>query len=159
MILTFKLVQDMVVLNVCARHGYEARGYEAKQKLWSNHEAEAKAEALTFWKHKAEAEDLAFSKHEAEAECEAQVLPSYYMVEFWICEVTKPKLKPKLFPNHEAEAKPLTFWNHKAEAKAVAANALALGSRSWIKQLRTHVWCVPMLGPTVQNAKRKQTLT
>ncbi len=25
-------------------------------------------------------------------------------VRFWICEVTKPKLKTKLFPSHEAEA-------------------------------------------------------
>ena len=39
-----------------------------KPKLWSNHEAEAEAEALTFWKHEAEAEALAFSKHETEAE-------------------------------------------------------------------------------------------
>ena len=53
-----------------------------KPKLWSNHEAEAEAEALNFWKHEAEAEALAFSKHEAEdeaeAEVEAQVLPSYH---------------------------------------------------------------------------------
>ncbi len=33
------------------RHGYKARGYkaEAKPKLWSNHEAESEAKALTFW--------------------------------------------------------------------------------------------------------------
>ncbi len=44
------------------------------------------------------------------------------IVKVWICEVTKPKLKPKLFPNHEAEA--LTFWDHEAEAEA-EAEALA----------------------------------
>ncbi len=45
-----------------------------------NHEAEAEAEALTFWKHEAEAEAEAFTflKHEAEAEAEAQILSSYF---------------------------------------------------------------------------------
>ncbi len=40
------------------RHGYEAWGYkaEANPKLWLDQEAEAKAEALTFWNHEAEAE-------------------------------------------------------------------------------------------------------
>ena len=55
-------------------------------------------------------------------------------VKFWICELTKPKLKPKLFPSHkaEAEAKALSFWNYKAEAeseaeaKAEAASSLCL---------------------------------
>ncbi len=44
------------------------------------HEAEAEAEALTFWKHKAEAEAeaLTFLKYEAEAEAEAQMLSSYF---------------------------------------------------------------------------------
>ncbi len=47
-------------------------------------------------------------------------------VKFWICEVTKPKLKPKLFPSHEAEAEALGFLNHEAEAEAEAkAEALA----------------------------------
>ncbi len=55
-----------------------------KPKLWSNHEAEAEAEALNFWKHEAEAEAeaLAFSKHEAKAEAEAQMLPSYHKYPF-----------------------------------------------------------------------------
>ncbi len=41
-----------------------------KPKLLLNHEAEAeaKAKALTFWKHEAEAEALTFEKHKAEAE-------------------------------------------------------------------------------------------
>ncbi len=53
-----------------------------KPKLLSNHEAEAEAKALNFWKHEAEAEALAlaFSKHEAEAE--AQVLPCYHKYPF-----------------------------------------------------------------------------
>ncbi len=44
------------------------------------------------------------------------------IVKFWICVVTKPK--PKLFPNHEAEAEAeaLSFWNHKAEAEVEAAS-------------------------------------
>ncbi len=138
-----------------------------KPKLWLNHEAEAEAEALNFWKHEAEAEAeaLTFSKHEAEAEAEAQVPPNYHKypylplimlitchllklrqnvqanmiwkwkmlsfssfdptksnVKFWICEITKLKLKPKLFPSHEAEAEAeaLSFWNHEAEAEAEA---------------------------------------
>ncbi len=50
-----------------------------KPTLWSNHEAEADTEALTFWKHEAEAkaEALAFSKHEAEVD--AKVLISYHL--------------------------------------------------------------------------------
>ncbi len=37
-------------MGITTRHGYEARGYEteAKPKLWSDHEAEAEAEALNF---------------------------------------------------------------------------------------------------------------
>ena len=46
---------------------------EVKQKLWSNHEAEA----LTFWKHEAEAEALAFSKHKAEADAYPPQPPTY----------------------------------------------------------------------------------
>ncbi len=58
-------------------------------------------------------------------------------VKFWICEVTKLKLKPKLFSSHEAEAEAeaeaLRFWNHETEAKAeaLASNASASWSRSW----------------------------
>ncbi len=57
-------------------------------------------------------------------------------VKFWICEVTKPKLKPKPLPicKAEAEAEPLSFWNHEAEveaeAEALASNASALWSQS-----------------------------
>ena len=55
-------------------------------------------------------------------------------VKLWICEVTKPKLKPKSLPSHkaEAEAKALSFWNYmykaeaEAEAKAEAASYLSL---------------------------------
>ncbi len=52
------------------------------------------------------------------------------IVKFWICEVAKPNLKPKPFPNHAAEPDALTFWNHEAEAEAeaLASNASALWS-------------------------------
>ena len=55
------------------------------------------------------------------------------IVIFWICEITKPKLNPKLFPNHEAEAETVSFWNHEAEAEAktLASNASASWSQSW----------------------------
>ncbi len=57
------------------------------------------------------------------------------IVIFWICEVTKPKLKPKLFQNHEAEAEAeaeaLSFWNHEAEAEAEALASNASASWSW----------------------------
>ncbi len=43
-----------------------------KPKPLLNHEAEAEAEALTFWKYEAEA--FNFSKHEAEA----QMLSNYF---------------------------------------------------------------------------------
>ncbi len=48
--------------------------------------------------------------------------PTKPNVKFWICEVTKQKLKPKLFQSHEAEAEAeaLGFWKHEAEAEAEA---------------------------------------
>ena len=46
------------------RHGYEAQCYEAeaKPKLWSNHEAETKAETLIFFNYEAEAEAEALAQ-------------------------------------------------------------------------------------------------
>ncbi len=57
--------------------------------------------------------------------------PTKPNVKFRVCEVTKQKLKPKLFPSHETEGKAeaLGFWYHEAEAEALTWNASA--SRSW----------------------------
>ena len=51
---------------------------------------------------------------------------------FFVYEVTKPKLMPKLFQSHEAEAEAeaLSFWNHEAEAEALVSNAFASWSRT-----------------------------
>ncbi len=82
--------------------------------LWSNHKAEAEAEALNFSKHEA----LAFSKHDAKAEAEAQVLPSYHKYPF-LPLITCPLLEFRQNGFREAEAEaevasyPCLYRTHK----------------------------------------------
>ncbi len=121
---------------------------EAEALNFWKHEAEAEAEALAFSKHEAEAEAQVLPSYHKypflpliichflkfRQTVQGNMIWKWKMLSFWsvgptkpnvklwIYEVTKPKLKPKLFPSHEAEAEAeaLGFWNHEAEAEAEA---------------------------------------
>ena len=125
-----------------------------KPKLWSNYEAEAEAKALTFWKHEAEAEAhvlpsqykypflllithnvLTQANYTGKHDLKIKIVVFFSSfetrkpnVKFWICEVTKPKLKPKLLSIHEAEAK--------AEVWVFETTKLKPKPKLWPKMLR-----------------------
>ena len=107
-----------------------------KPKLLSNHEAEAEAEALTFWKYETEAEAEAFLKHKAEAEAEAHMLPSYYKYPFLnLITCYLLKFRQNIQANIIWKWKMLSFSSFETRNPNVKFWTLRLRSRSWSRSL------------------------